>query len=200
MTADEEVLTWNMAFGLVLSYDWDEQQHTLDSPWLDLVGSFQKALGPHYAGQPLAAWEEPGPGLTRSVFGDLSVLANWNDASVTSDGHGIAPRGFFARTADGGVLAGAFTGSFAGAPLSAGTHYLLVERGAAAISVRQPVGDDTDLSLDVPAGWTRVQALAADGSVVGDVDATVGDGRIEFRCAGTLRGTRVDSYRITPSQ
>ena len=94
---DGRVLTWNAAFGLVSSFEWkvgDEQ-----SPWLRLAARLQQALGPHYAGVPLAAYTRLAPGVTRSVFGDLTVDANLSAATYD----GIAADGFRASTADGSV-------------------------------------------------------------------------------------------------
>lgn len=121
MTADLAVLTWNMAFGFQLSYSWDRLTGSLDSPWLELVGRMQKALGPHYAGRELTGYQELAPGVTVSTFGDFSVVANLTAGVYETDGYGVAPGGFLARGP--GVVAGAFTGTFAGSPLPAGTHY-----------------------------------------------------------------------------
>jgi hypothetical protein len=91
MARDTEVLTWNLAFGLVNSYEWwlgDEHD-----AWLELVSRLQRDLGPHYAGVPLRSYATIAPGVTRSVFGDLTVDANWNDAPSG----GIAAHGFRAQ-------------------------------------------------------------------------------------------------------
>jgi hypothetical protein len=91
MARDAEVLTWNLAFGMVNSYEWwlgDERD-----PWLELAARLQRDLGPHYAGVPLRSYTTIAPGVTRSVYGDLTVDANWNDAAWD----GIAPHGFRAQ-------------------------------------------------------------------------------------------------------
>lgn len=202
MTADGDILTWNLAFGLMLSYDWNGLAGTLDSPWLGLVGSFQRALGPHYAGLPLTAYRDVAPGVTESAFGDLTVVANWNrTGGYETDGYGIAPGGFLARTEGGGVLAGAFAGSFAGVSLSAGTHYLLVERGETSVAVRQPIGADSTVAVDPPFSWQpgmplHATAFDANGQALGEVDGEVQGGRFEFRYVGAVNGGRVASYRI----
>jgi hypothetical protein len=106
MTDDDEVLLWNVAFGFVLSYSWDERRRTLDSPWLERVGALQRLLGPLYAGKTLDSWRELGPTVTESRFGDLVVVANWSPTeTVEADGRRLGPFGFVARTADGRVLA-----------------------------------------------------------------------------------------------
>jgi hypothetical protein len=104
MTDDPETLTFNVAFGLTLSYAWEGD--TLDSPWATLVGQVQRTLGPHYAGRRLVTFREAARGVTESVFeGGFRVLANWNATAVDVEGVQLAPHGFRARTANGDVLA-----------------------------------------------------------------------------------------------
>ena len=130
MTDDPEVLTFNEAFGFVLSFEWNGTTDSLSSPWLELVGRLQRTLGPYYAGAQLTAFDDVAPGVTRSTFADgYTVIANWTGSVYETGGYGIAPDGFLARTEDGSVLAGAFASTFAGAPLPPGTTYRLVEGG-----------------------------------------------------------------------
>src|SRR5262249_56054720 len=111
----------------------------------------------------------------------------------------VGAGGFVGGTGDGSVVACSCVDTFAGAPLSAGTHYVLVERAGGALTVRQPVGDDTDLALAWTGGSARVQALSADGSALGDVAAEVTDGRVRFHYAGEHGGHAVAAYRVTSS-
>jgi hypothetical protein len=195
LTADPEVLLWNAAFGFVDSYSWTGAG-TLGDPRLELVSRLQRALGPHYAGVPLTTYNTVAPNVTESVFGDLDVLADWSATDgYETGGYGLAPQGFLARTADGSVLAGAFSGRFDGAALTPGTHYLIVERSGGATTVRQPVGGDTDVA--VTAAGTSVTALAPDGSPLGPVPASAAGGRITFHFAASLDGRAVGAYRIS---
>ena len=132
---DGEVLTWNAAFGLVESYEWklgNEQ-----SPWLVLAARLQQALGAHYAGVPLATYTSLAPGVTRSVFGDLTVDANLSAGTY----EGIAAGGFHAHTADGSVDVRAYPGE----------HWVIADHGV----VRQPVGGT--LQVTVPGTAARVE-------------------------------------------
>ena len=68
-TADPEILTWNLAYGYMLSYNWGAG---LGGPWLGIVTAFQQALGPHFAGAALTstpssrtASRRPASGRTR---------------------------------------------------------------------------------------------------------------------------------------
>src|SRR4029077_4126912 len=76
-TTDRQILTWNLAFGFLLSYTWDEQTHSLESPWLPIVTAFQSALGPRYAGVALTSYRRIAAGVTETRFGRYSVVANW---------------------------------------------------------------------------------------------------------------------------
>ena len=109
MTTDPEVLTWNLAFGFVLSFDWNGDADTISSPWLDVVGRVQRELGPYYAGKQLTGFRQLAPDVTESSFGDYSVVANWSRTRAFDvAGRHVAPLGFLARTDDGSVLAGSF--------------------------------------------------------------------------------------------
>jgi hypothetical protein len=139
LAIDGEVLTWNAAFGLVESYEWklgNEQ-----SPWLELAARLQQALGPHYAGVPLGSYTELAPGVTRSVFGDLTVDANLS----TSTYDGIPPDGFHAHTADNAVDVRAY----------AGGHWVIDDHGI----VRQPVGGTQQVTVP----GTATSVVDADG-------------------------------------
>jgi hypothetical protein len=116
MAIDGEVLTWNLAFGLISSYSWDAGT----GAWLDLVAQLQRTLGPHYAGVPLAEYRNLADDVTESTFGDLTVVANRTSTTFAIDGYDVAPHGFLARTP--GVVAGALRDG-------SGTHYVIVVDG-----------------------------------------------------------------------
>jgi hypothetical protein len=202
MANDAEVLRWNMQFGLVSSYSWDAFGPG-GHPWLDLVSRLQRDLGPHYAGVALSAYRTLAPAVVESTFGDLVVVANEDPGKgYSSGGFDVAPNGFLARTAARDLLAGAFEGSFDGRALSAGVHYLILERDAASVTVRQPVGADTEVGVEPPATWSpgrslRATAIAADGTELGPVDGRLQDGRFVFGYAATANGRPAAGYRVT---
>ena len=136
--------------------------------------------------------------MTQASFGDYSVVANWNKTGpFQADGYTVAPEGFLARTQNGLVVAGAFVGSFDGQQLSPGAHYLIVERQGDAVTVSQPLGSDTALSVVAPSGGSpRAIALDAKGSALGEVPGVLRAGRFEFQYRSTVDGRPVDSYRI----
>jgi hypothetical protein len=143
------------------------------------------------------------PQVTESTFGDLVVLANWDStAGYATDRYGISADGFLARTRDDRLLAGAFEDTFDGVELSEGTHYVIVERDGASVTVRQPLGADTNLAVEPPSSWSagrtlQAAAIARDGKVVGAVTGELRDGRFVFRCAEELNDRPVAAYRIT---
>jgi hypothetical protein len=201
MAVDGEVLAWNMAFGLVSSYSWDALAPG-ENPWLDLVALLQRDVGPHYVGVPLSGYKDLSDGVVESTFGDLDVVANLAAPETYSvDGFGVVPHGFLARTQDGTLVAGAFAGAFDGGTLSPGTHYIVVERTPASVTVRQPVGGDTELGVAPPAAWSaglglHATALSADGTPLGVVDGRIESGRYTFAYSSTLNGVRVAAYRV----
>jgi hypothetical protein len=183
LATDGEVLTWNMAFGLVSSFEWtlgDEHD-----PWLALAARLQQDFGPHYAGVPISRYTVLALGVARSVFGDLTVLSNLGPATYD----GIPTNGFRATTADGSLVAGAYDGL----PFTPGVHWLIEERDASGLTVRQPVGPDT--SVTVPGA--QVVALAEDGSVIRAVPGTVSGANVTFDYNRMLDDVAVSAYRVT---
>jgi hypothetical protein len=195
MTADPSVLAWNLAFGFMLSYNWNAPGDTLSSPWLDVVGSMEHTLGPLYAGQPLDSYAAEAPDVTRTTFANgFHVLADWSTTNPYTDDRGsqLPPGGFEAASSDGSVDAGSYSGAFEGSPLSAGTHYLVVRRTASSVVVHQPLGPSTPLSVDLPSSWTPGTPLTATASSPGAdpvaVSGTVVGRRFVFQCDGPGSG------------
>ena len=129
MAIDGDVLTWNAAFGLVESVEWHPGGEA--DPWLVLAARLQEALGPHYAGVPLASFTTLAPGVTRSVFGDLTVVANRSENTYD----GIESHGFRATASD--VTVQAYPGE----------HWVIEQRSGGTTIVRQPVGGDFQLTV-----------------------------------------------------
>jgi hypothetical protein len=127
-TADPEILTWNLAYGYMLSYNWSVG---LGGPWLGIVTAFQRALGPHYAGVALTSYATLADGVTETRFGTYSVIANRTTSAYGVDGLTIAPGGFLARTDDGSLVAGEFADP-------SGPVYRIVQDGKQTVSVPVP--------------------------------------------------------------
>jgi Domain of unknown function (DUF6259) len=188
MTTDPYTLMFNVAYGYVLSYTWDGTTDSLYSPWLDVVTSFQHALGPLYAGQPFQSYNSPAAGQTVTQFPNLTVTANWDATNPT----------FLAQAKDDSLTAGVVTGSFDGSALSPGTHYMVETRSSGEVTIHEPLGPDTPISVRVPSGWTSAQAswLGADG-LTHTINGPVLGGRFTFTMAGPEPGIPAPTYHIT---
>ena len=165
---DGEVLTWNAAFGLVESAEWHPGDEA--DPWLRLAARLQEVLGPHDVGVPLASFTSLARGVTRSVFGDLTVVANLS--SQTYDG--IAADGFRAQAP--GVLVQAYPGG----------HWVITQRSGSATLVEQPVGGD--FRVTVPGTASRVVATPGGASVPFAQDAR----GVTFTYAAGVQSYRVE--------
>lgn len=204
MTEDKSVLTWNMAFGMMLSYNWQwDDNDPLGNPWLNLVTQLQQKVAARYAGQPLTSYSELSSDASEVRFGDLTIVANWHPTvSYARDGHRISPSGFYARTDDGSLLAGVFTGLFNDSWMSAGDHYLIIERLGDRIIVQHPIGYDTVLAVRLPESLSsqalRIRAVSAQGGTIGEVGYWVEQNRAKFVYRSMLNGQAVSAYWIEP--
>jgi hypothetical protein len=169
LAIDGEVLTWNAAFGLVESAEWHPGDEA--DPWLLLAARLQETLGPHYVGVPLASYKPLAPGVSRSVFGDLTVVANLSPQAYD----GVASDGFRAQAP--GVTVQAYPGG----------HWVLTTRSGSGTIVEQPVGGIFDVTVPVQA--SRVVAEPSGTAVPFTRDAR---GTTFTYAAG------VSSYRVEP--
>jgi hypothetical protein len=200
VTNNLDSLTWNLTFGNILSYRLED--YTRRPGWPQLVIALQRVFGPRYAGRLLDSFTYLASDVVTAQFADLSVAANWGASPYGLDGYQITAGGFLARTGDGAALAGVFNGQFNGAALSAGDHYVVTDRSGAVVNVRQPIGTDTALTIDLPADWDRslaiqVTAVEAGGALLGSVDAQVVQWQVTFPYAGSVGGRAVDHYEIS---
>jgi hypothetical protein len=75
-----------------------------------------------------------------------------------------------------------------------GGHWVIVERAAGSTTVRQPVGDDLQVTVDGSAA--RVVALGDDGAILGPVPFTSANGRVTFLYAQLAGSAHVAAYRV----
>jgi hypothetical protein len=201
-TQNLEAITWNLAFGVVLGYVWSYDPEAF--PWptsqarIELANALQRAVARRYVGAALSEFTYLTAEVTRSTFGELSVIANWHQTQAyVVDGSGIVPGGYLARTGDGSVVAGSCAGTFNGGPLSAGTHFIVIEHAANTVIVRQPDGADTDLLVGgCSNGVSYARALDANGTVIGNVSFTTVGTRAQLNFARTVAGQTVDRYEL----
>ena len=205
MSEDPGVLAWNLAFGTLLSYNWPwADNEPLDNPWLDLVALLQRTVAARYAGRPLAAFTRLSADVTQTTFDDLSIDVNWHPSlSYAIDGHRVAPGGYYARTVDASVLAGVFAGFFNGRGLSAGEHYLIIDRTPEQVIVYQPVGETTVLPVNPPDHGQPGQRLHLrtydrTGTLLGEASYWMDERRVNFVYQKQWYSRSVGRYEIDP--
>jgi len=200
-TSNQRNLAWNLAFGFMLTYDLSgDLQKRPD--WLRLVSQFQSHVCYLYAGEKMTDYVLLQNGVTQSVFETIDVIANWNEASPFSiSGHTIPPQGAFVVSHDGSLEAGVFT-SFNGTSLSPGNHYIIVERDLSGdnVMVFQPLGNDTEITIQRPANWTDAEsifAIAVSGDKTFEVPRTVKEDGITFLWRREMEDANIDYYILT---
>ena len=204
MTHDLATLSFNLQFGLMLSYDWAwGELHQLDNPWLRVVSDLQRALAARYAGQGLVDYApyQNRKDVTVSDFGPLKVIVNHNHIQTLNVfGHRVAPGGFYAWSSDGSLQAGLFANAFAGRAISAGEHLVLIERQPQRVTVRQLLGPDTVLVIAQPDGGgssgLSVRAYDAAGALLSTLPSRIEKTSVVFVYVSALAGKAVDRVEI----
>ena len=202
-TVDRATLTWNLAFGYMLSHDLVESTFGggLDSEWLGLVAAFQKNVLARYADEVVTDFNDLEDDVTQTSFETYTVIANWDEAnSYNTDEHTLPPLGVLVTSADDTLTAGVFT-HFNGMSLSAGDHYLIEERGLNEITVHQPIGADTSLTLELLADWNpsdsiEAWAYTATDRLIGSVPITVTAQGITFVYQQQITEQPVAHYKV----
>jgi hypothetical protein len=197
-------LMWNLAMGYNLGDDLRLTEGDVHAnPWLKLNGELQDHLLADYAGERVTDFNYLVPDISETRFQTVSVLANWTSSGyyTTPEGHTLPPNGWLVK-GDGGRLAAGLLSAFNGQALSAGDHTLIVKRGLNTISVRQPMGGDTSLSLPLPEGWEGSDPLEGwaediQGNKLGAATWVV-DGRgLTITWQGTVGGQEVEQVVFT---
>jgi hypothetical protein len=182
MTSDTVTLTWNLAFGYMLSYNIAGDR---TNPFFALAAAFQKHVLALYASERITNFEHVSPTVTRTSFESFKVTANWDYETSFSDGkYTLPPAGVMTRSDDGTVTAGVFS-TFNGVALSPGNHYLIERRDASGVSVYQPIGPDTSFTVKRPAGWNAGEPIVgwacnSAGEIVGSVPLSMTADGITF--------------------
>ena len=172
-----------------------------DNPWLKLNGELQDHLLSLYASERITGYTNLTQNVTQTIFESVHVIANLDSTNpYTTAGFTLAPFGALIQNQDGRLVAGILT-AFNGYPLSAGDHYLIVKIDLDQISVRQPMGSSTSLTLSLPAGWQTsdpIQAYAEDigGNPLGNIPLTISVSGITFTYPLTMAGAEVEQVLI----
>lgn len=209
-TDDKNMFRWNIAQGYNFSGSFHVNDVLLmDNAWLDLIGIFQKNVLSKYADKLVTGYDNLGNRATRTTFGSGEYVAysNWSNLSTftTPDTNYTLPAdGAMVMSADGSVVGGVFS-SYNRHSLSSGDHYIVETRAGNEIKVFQPVGEDTDLFINKPEGWTGVSIQAYDyrDQQVGTqaIEAyAYGDNQVRFNYRSSVDQQKVAYYKLIQSE
>lgn len=204
-TVTKAALTENLAFGYMLSFDFGALGARPEiRPWLPVVGAFQSRVLASYADERMTDYTAIASDVTRSDFTGATIIANQRAGQSYAYGeHTIAPGGALVLRSDGSLTAGILW-AFNGAALTAGDHYLIVETSGNAITVRQPMGADTDIVLDRPGAWPQSATISAtafgyDGVDLGQRSVIAEGQQIRLAYAGRIGGKDVAYVEVQAS-
>ena len=149
---------WGLRWALVYGHQLNSYLERYRSPWVDVSREFARyVIGP-YASELISDFQNDTDGNTVTKFGSVTVTGNWTDRPYTVGTHTIVPGGVIAEYHDDSVTGGVFQ-SYNGLALSPGEHYLIEQRRANGIIVRQPMGDSTTLRLSALRNWNASKPL-----------------------------------------
>lgn len=197
MANDLPSLTYYVSMGYALSYD----LALFDASWLNLLDCCQKQLLAPLIAQPMTGFELlPTSGRTRTTFGDgTAITANLTTTALAQDSHVVAPNGFLAER-DGAVLGGVLTMLHGQTLAGAYPHYLFLQYSGGRITISQPRGDNTPLTLPRPNDWTdaaRVRAVAiTTAGVELSQPVTVQGATLTVNYAATVSGQAIRSFAV----
>lgn len=202
-TTNKTTLLWNMVFGYMLSYDLVESSYGggVNNSWIDVVSSFQRYVLSHYANEKLMNFTDLQENVTQTTFESFTVIGNWDEENSYNTGqYVLPPEGVFLTKNDGTLKAGVFT-HYNNVPLSNGEHYLIEERGEKTITIRQPMGTATNLTIELLSSWNmtdmiEVWAYSDNNEVIGKVSASIVDGKVTFIYQREIEGQAVSHYTI----
>jgi hypothetical protein len=202
-THGKSTLSWNIAMGYMLSYDLvaSDWGGGVNSNWIKVVSDFQKYVLSLYADERISDYRALHEGATRTSFVNFTVVANWDPhRSYSTGAYDVSPLGVMIQGNDGSLIAGVFT-YYNHHALSGGDHYLIEERKPGEIIVRQPMGIDTSLTLQVLPAWSADQPVEAHaytraGQELGKVPLSTSAGSLTFTYQMLLDNQPVAYYRL----
>ena len=173
-------LRWDLACGHLLHFNFGSD----DDSWLQVVLAFSHFVLGEYASELLEEWSGDLGDVTMSRFETFTVTANWTGHARRVDAHTLVPGGVVSAAHDGSVTGGVFQ-RFNGSDLSDGEHYLIEQRKAQGIVVRQPMGTDTHLAIRALPAWEEGTSVSVAifnrrNDLMGAEARRVGSGDVEF--------------------
>jgi hypothetical protein len=196
-------ITWNLAMGYHLGDDLRLTEGSVHAnAWLKLNGELQDHLLADYASERVTNFNYLTPSVSQTDFQNFTVVANWDSLNAYSlGGNTLAPLGAMVQKKNGTVMAGILT-ALNGHSLSAGDHYLIIKRSLNQITVRQPMGSDTSLTLALPPDWNAqdpIQAVALNlaGIVIATVPLGFSDDGMTFNWQASMNSQEVEAVVIS---
>ncbi len=207
-------LSWNLTFGHMLNFPLQiipaGNYKTVGDPWQFVNEEFQKYVVSRYADERMTDFTElSGGNVIRCDYESITVVANRNAAEAYASGeYGLPPEGVLVTSTSGDLIAGSFS-IYNNVSLNAGEHYIIEQRGQEDIIIRQPLGDDTPLTLDFLPGWSAtdpiwVLAYNNEDQLVDVTAPTVNSSSLTFTYRQNLQGQHMAFYKVvntaTPPQ
>ncbi len=198
-TISKELLSLNLGFGYMLGYDLGHGPG-MDNPWLRTSGAFQKYVISEYANERILDYQYLLDDVTQTRFENHTVTMNWDqDHPFTVSKYELPPGGSVITDTNGTLTAGIFT-RYNNHSLSGGDHYLIEKRTATDIRVWQPMGNDTDITIDLLPVWSTMdivaQAVDKNSQIIANVPATITTETLTFPYQQQVKGQSVEHYQI----
>jgi hypothetical protein len=192
-------LGWNLLFGCMLNMsDWEKKLETNSYPWVYVLSDFQKNVVSRIVGKLMTNYTEISNNITQSTFDDILVTRNSDPTnSYTTGEYTLPSEGVLVTSTNNDLTAGIFR-RFNNEDLTSGDHYLIVNNDPDSITIRQPMGSDTELTIDRPSTWsddTKIKVYSK-GRVIYYTPKTITSGGICFNWQRILSNDTARYYVI----
>lgn len=204
-THNRAILTWNAAMGYMLSYDLFRSGYGggIQDEWLRIAGAMQNYVFSQYAAERVMDYVQLSENISRTSFENYTVITNWSVyESYDLDGNVLPPQGMLIKKNNAALMAGIFT-SYNGIQLSAGEHYLIEDRQKDKITVRQPSGPDTSITIKLLPDWNAktklvAQAFTRDGVAFSATQVEITSAGATFTYQQNIKGSLnvVEYYEV----
>lgn len=200
---NKENFAWDLTMGYMLSYDLhaSEWGGGLDNEWISVTNDFQKHVISKFAAEKMVDYEIISDMVTQSIFDHFSVVRNWSDIDpLVYNGFVIAQNGVLLQDDQDSLTAGIFT-VYNNQSLSPGDHFLIEERYESQVIVRQPMGANTQLTIEKLVSWgddsqVIAWAFSKDGLYLGQVEVTDMAESVSFFYQDEISGGEASYYLL----
>ncbi len=200
---NKDNLSWDLTMGYMLSYDLyaSEWGGGLDNEWISVTTDFQKHVISKFAAEKMVDYEIISDMVTQSIFDHFSVVRNWSDIHpLVYNGFVIAQNGVLLQDDQDSLTAGIFT-VYNNQSLSPGDHYLIEDRYESQVIVRQPMGANTQLTIEKLVSWgddsqVIAWAFSKNGQYLGQVEVTDMAEYVRFFYQDEISGGEASYYLL----